>query len=129
MKITNAFIGLTAVVIVLGGAYYFSRQYYAAPVPQNYNNVPVDGTNSVPAGTNAVSMQNYSFAPATLTVKAGTAVVWTNNDSVPHTIKSAGFNSGTMSKGQTFEFKFENAGSYDYLCGLHPSMTGKIIVE
>jgi plastocyanin len=118
-----------AAVIVLCGAYYFSQRYYAAPSSQNYNNVPADGSASVPAGTNSVSIQNYSFAPATLMVKAGTSVVWTNNDSASHTIKSADFNSGTLSKGQTFEFKFEKAGSYDYTCGIHTSMTGKIVVE
>lgn len=76
-----------------------------------------------------VSIESFAFNPATLPVKAGTTVVWTNNDSVAHNIKSTGFNSPTMAKGQTFEFKFDTKGTFEYSCGIHPSMTGKIVVE
>lgn len=76
----------------------------------------------------AVSIENYTFNPAVLTVNVGTTVVWTNNDSVVHNIKSADFNSPEMKKGETYEFKFDKAGTYDYSCGIHPTMTGKIIV-
>ena len=81
------------------------------------------------AAANAVNIQNFAFSPATLTIKKGTAVTWTNNDSAPHQIKSITFNSGQLSKGQTFSFTFNDAGTFDYSCAIHPSMTGKIIVE
>lgn len=76
-----------------------------------------------------VSIESFAFSPATLPVKVGTTVVWTNNDSVAHNIKSTGFNSPTMAKGQTFEFKFDTKGTFEYSCGIHPSMAGKIVVE
>lgn len=90
----------------------------------NPNPAPVS-----PAATNAVNIQNFSFSPATLTIKNGDTVAWTNNDSAPHQIKSSSFNSELMNKGQNFSFTFNDAGTFDYICSLHPSMTGKIIVE
>jgi len=79
--------------------------------------------------TPAVSIENFTFNPAVLTIKVGTTVIWTNNDTVEHNIKSADFNSPLMKKGETYEFKFDKAGTYDYSCGIHPTMTGKIIVQ
>jgi plastocyanin len=78
---------------------------------------------------NAVKIQNFAFDPGTLTVKKGTTVTWTNNDSAPHQIKSATFNSSQLSKGQAFSFTFNETGTFDYSCSIHPSMLGKIIVQ
>jgi plastocyanin len=77
----------------------------------------------------AISIENFSFNPATLTITAGTTVTWTNNDNATHTIKSPGFNSQDLAHGQTFAFKFDAKGTYDYSCGIHPAMTGEIIVQ
>ena len=79
--------------------------------------------------TVAISIHNFAFNPATLTVKKGTTVTWTNDDPMPHQIKSVSFNSDALSTGQTFSFTFNDAGSFDYSCAIHPSMTGQIIVE
>ena len=80
-------------------------------------------------GANIVNIQNFAFNPATLTVKKGTTVTWTNNDSASHQIKSATFNSGSFGKGQSFSFTFNDVGTFDYSCVIHPSMLGKIIIE
>lgn len=97
------------------------------------SNAPTSNPNtpgkSMSATANAVDIQNFAFSPASLTVKKGTTVVWTNNDSAPHQIKSATFNSDRLGKGQTFSFTFNDAGTFEYLCAIHPSMTGKIIVQ
>ena len=83
-----------------------------------------------PASGNSVSIQGFAFNPSTLTIKAGTTVTWTNEDSASHTITSAGFfDSGTIASGQTFSKKFDQPGTYDYICSIHTSMKGKIIVE
>ena len=83
-----------------------------------------------PASGNSVSIQGFAFNPATLTIKAGTTVTWTNEDSASHTITSAGFfDSGTVATGQTFSKTFDQPGTYNYACSIHPSMKGKIIVE
>lgn len=85
-------------------------------------------TTSAAAG-NTVSIENFAFAPDTLTVKAGTTVVWTNNDTAGHNIKSDIFTSPMLAQGETFEFKYDTAGTFEYICGVHPKMKGKIIVE
>jgi plastocyanin len=87
----------------------------------------------MPAGAaqNQVVMENFSFAPAVLTVKAGTKVTWINRDDVPHTAteNDKRFNSGTMDTGGEFSFVFDSPGTYSYFCALHPRMTGQIIVK
>jgi len=77
----------------------------------------------------SVTIQGFAFNPSALTVSVGTTVSWTNEDSAPHGIKSANFNSSILGQGQTFEYKFETAGTYDYSCSIHPYMTGQIIVK
>lgn len=87
-------------------------------------------SNSSPAAQGpAISIESFSFKPAVLTVSAGTTVVWTNNDTAKHDIKSTEFFSNALAKGETFTFKFEKTGTYDYSCGIHPTMTGQIIVK
>ena len=90
---------------------------------------PGAANGSPAAQSPAVSIESFSFKPAVLTVSAGTTVVWTNNDSAPHDIKATDFSSKMLAKGETFSFKFEKAGTYDYSCGIHPTMTGQIIVK
>jgi len=87
---------------------------------------------STPSSEQAsVNISGFAFVPQTLRVATGTKVTWTNNDSVNHTITSNDnlFESGTISKGATFSFTFTQSGTFEYHCKIHPSMTGKIIVE
>jgi plastocyanin len=78
-----------------------------------------------------VNIDNFTFAPQTLTVKAGTTVTWRNEDDIPHTIASARrvFRSKTLDTDDSFSFTFTEPGSYEYFCSLHPHMTGKVVVE
>jgi plastocyanin len=77
-----------------------------------------------------VTIDNFTFQPAEVTVKAGTTVTWKNHDDIPHTIVSAGkFRSKTMDTDDSFSFTFTAAGDYKYFCSLHPHMTGTIKVE
>jgi plastocyanin len=61
----------------------------------------------------------------------GTTVKFVNHDDIPHTVvdKNKGFRSKALDTDDSFSFTFANAGTYDYFCGLHPHMTGKIIVK
>lgn len=79
--------------------------------------------------TQTVNIQNFAFNPQTLTVSAGTTVVWMNNDTTTHKIKSNTFNSNNLNPGDSFQFKFDTPGTYNYSCAIHPFMTGKIIVQ
>ena len=76
-----------------------------------------------------VIIENFAFNPSGLTIKAGDAVTWTNNNEALHTVKMDAFESDTLSKGDTFSFTFSDAGIYEYICGIQPYMHGKIIVE
>ena len=78
-----------------------------------------------------VSAKSFMFTPASITVKAGTTVTWVNLDDEPHTIFSdAGlFRSSALDTQERFSFKFEKAGTYHYLCTIHPRMLGTVVVE
>jgi plastocyanin len=77
-----------------------------------------------------VTIDNFTFTPAQLSVKIGDTVTWTNHDDIPHTVVSAGkYRSKTMDTDGTFSFTFTSAGDYKYFCSLHPHMTGMIKVE
>ena len=84
-----------------------------------------------PSTTNTVTIKNFAFDPATLTVSVGTNVTWINEDSVNHIVKSDTdvFESASLSSGQSFTHTFTTIGTYNYTCSIHPSMHGKIIVE
>lgn len=77
-----------------------------------------------------ILMAGRAFSPSTLTVDPGTVVRWRNNDSREHTVTSTGtFDSGIMAVGATFRRTFTTAGTYRYLCAIHPDMTGTITVR
>ena len=86
-----------------------------------------------PATKAAVTISNYSFRPATLTVDKGSTVVWVNKDGDVHTIKSTSgpetFNSPALDTGNQFRFTFHRAGTYHYICSVHPYMHGVIVVR
>ncbi|MCM3920818.1 cupredoxin domain-containing protein [Frankia sp. AiPs1] len=81
--------------------------------------------------TARVAIQNFAFSPATVTVKVGTTVTWTNQDSEPHTVTAksgAGPDSPTLDQGATYQYTFTKAGQYPYLCTIHPFMLGTVVV-
>jgi len=78
-----------------------------------------------------MKIDNFTFAPQSLTIKAGTTVTWTNEDDIPHTVVATAkaFKSKVLDTDDKFSFTFTTAGSYEYFCSLHPHMTGTIVVE
>ncbi|MGJ4918739.1 cupredoxin family copper-binding protein [Bradyrhizobium sp. HKCCYLRH2060] len=82
------------------------------------------------AETIKVTIDNFTFTPAAVTVKVGDTVTWTNHDDIPHTVVSAGkYRSKTLDTDDSFSFTFAAAGDYKYFCSLHPHMTGLVKVE
>ena len=80
----------------------------------------------------AVSIDNFTFTPQSLTVKAGTTVTWTNKDDIPHGIaatNNAFKRSPALDTDDSYSFTFTTPGSYQYFCYIHPHMTGTIVVE
>jgi plastocyanin len=80
---------------------------------------------------NVVTIDNFTFGPKELTVAVGTTVKWVNHDDIPHTVveKNTTFRSKALDTDDAYSFTFASAGSFDYFCGLHPHMVGKIIVK
>ena len=96
---------------------------------------PPAGTSSAtgsPAAVagDAVSIDNFAFAPATLTIRAGGTVTWTNHDEEPHTVAATdgSFHSPGMGTGATYSHTFPTAGKFDYVCSIHPMMHGTVVV-
>ena len=77
-----------------------------------------------------ITIDNFTFGPANLTVPAGTTVTWTNHDDIPHSIVATdkAFRSAALDTNDSYAFTFKTAGTFAYFCGLHPHMTGKVIV-
>jgi plastocyanin len=78
-----------------------------------------------------IKIDNFVFTPPELTVAVGTTVKWVNHDDIPHTVvdQKKMLRSKALDTDDSFSYTFMTAGAYDYFCGLHPHMTGKIIVK
>ena len=77
-----------------------------------------------------VTIKGFAFEPETLTISAGDQVVFTNEDSAPHTATAdnGAFDTGTLSRGQSATLTFGGAGTFTYFCAIHPSMKGSLTV-
>jgi YVTN family beta-propeller protein len=84
------------------------------------------------AASNAkISIANFAFAPAEISIAAGQAVTWTNDDGAPHGLAYKDGVQGTdlLLPGQSFSRSYDKAGTYDYICAVHAYMTGKVVVR
>lgn len=83
-------------------------------------------------GPGIVSIADFKFGPETVAVSANTPITWHNADASPHQVTITGAKpqrSSVILKGQTAQLTFAEPGTYDYICGLHPAMKGKIEVK
>jgi plastocyanin len=97
------------------------------------SSTPAGSSSGAGAGRTGVTIQNFAFNPATVSVKFGTVVVWTNQDNTAHTATSdpgapTSFDTGNISQGNTAVFTFQTPGSYPYHCSIHTYMKGTITV-
>jgi plastocyanin len=78
-----------------------------------------------------VSIENFSFGSAALTVPVGTTVTWINKDDVPHTVMSTEkvFGSSVLDTDDKFSYTFTKPGTFPYFCSVHPKMTAKVVVK
>jgi plastocyanin len=102
------------------------------PAPVQVNNTtiinnPVPVNNPNPQ-TYTVNIQNNAFNPSSLQIPAGSTVKWVNLDSVQHEPKGNVFDSGPLNQNGVFQYTFNQAGTYNYACAIHPSMQGTITV-
>ena len=134
-------LALLGVVFFLGGCGYQSASQSTTPAPNSAANTPATPSPSSSATktpspatgqvAGAVTIQNFAFSPAEITIAKGETVTWTNEDSSPHQIASDNgkFQGPSFSKGQTYSFTFNDTGAFPYHCAIHPMMKGNIVVK
>lgn len=94
------------------------------------------GTDTADGGTDTVAIDDFRYAPETITVPTGTSVTWTNEDATAHTVtagtpdapETSTFDEDVDEQGQTVSVTFDTPGTYAYFCELHPFMTGTVEV-
>jgi plastocyanin len=119
-KLKRLRIGLGCAAVLVAGV---SAASYANGARQK---TASDGT-----GTQ-VKIDNFTFAPVTLTIPVGTTVQWVNRDDIPHTVVSddkSTIKSKALDTDENFSYTFTKAGTYSYFCSIHPKMTGKVVVQ
>lgn len=126
MKKAFGLVSLLAVVVFLLAA------CQAAPAATQAPEAPQPSTPSGGSGAPVeILIQSFAFRPESVTVAAGTEVKWTNVDSPGHNIMSddgSTIKSPKLAKGESWSMVFTTPGTYTYICSIHPSMKGTIIV-
>jgi plastocyanin len=85
---------------------------------------------AAPPAETKVTIDNFTFKPEVITIPMGTKLEWENDDDIPHTIveTQGKFHSPALDTEDKYAFTFAVPGTYDYFCGLHPHMKGKVVV-
>ncbi|MBS1521526.1 MAG: cupredoxin family copper-binding protein [Bacteroidetes bacterium] len=94
------------------------------------NSMNPTSSGNTPVMAASVSIENFAFSPATVHVKVGGTVTWTNKDSTPHTATdlNGSFDSGSLATDKTFTQTFATAGTYTYHCTIHSMMPNATVV-
>lgn len=119
-------VGLAVTAACGGGSAHSSH----TNAMSNMTTPPSSAVVTAPVATNAVSIHNFAFSPANIRVKTGTTVTWTNQDQDSHTVTAnpGPFHSKALATGDKFKFTFTKAGTYHYLCTIHPFMVAVVVV-
>jgi amicyanin len=93
--------------------------------------VKSDPPKAIAAGSGGVTIADFSFSPASITVKVGDTVTWVNNGPTPHsaTANDGSFNTGILKAGQSGSHTFNQAGTFSYFCQPHPFMKATVVVQ
>ncbi len=97
----------------------------STPVPPTPTATPA--ASALPTSA-SVTISGFSFQPGEVTIARGGTVTWTNNDGTAHTIKFQDSESQALQNGKAYSRTFDAAGTFDYICGTHTYMKGKVIV-
>jgi len=119
---------IVAAVVTVGAAAFAVGRGVASDSSTTSNTTAAAST--AQQGT-PVTIKDFAFSPETVTVKVGSAITWTNGDGFAHSVKSAdgSFVSQDLQEGQSFTTTFTAPGTHAYICGIHNSMTGTVVVE
>lgn len=128
---------IVILLILIGGSIYLTHRNNTGANNPARTTTNASGSSSNSGSQNAtatdkVTIANFAFSPANITVKKGTTVTWTNNDSTTHTIvesdSQTGPASGSLAPGSSYSFTYSAAGTYPYHCSIHPDMIGTVVV-
>jgi plastocyanin len=89
---------------------------------------PVEISQNTTPKTVEVNISGFAFGPSSVQISVGDSVLWLNLDSVPHQVHCDNFDSGLLRHGYTYSYTFTKPGTYNYICSIHPSMQGTVIV-
>jgi len=120
---------LTTPLIVLALAAAGCGGGSSAPRSAPAGTAPATTAPGTAKGATDVAIRGFKYAPASVTVAAGTTVTFTNFDAAPHTATAKGLDTGTLRKGQSKTVTLARAGRYAYVCQFHPYMHGTIVVH
>jgi amicyanin len=132
-----------AVLIVIIGVVVFAGKSNAPTIngnsgmkPMNMSSNSSNSSSSAeqPVSATTVTISNFAYSPASIKVKVGDTVTWTNKDSIGHTVTADKSSSDApasdlLAQGQSYSFTFKKAGTFTYHCVPHPNMHGSVIVE
>jgi plastocyanin len=136
---------VVVIVIIIAGVYFFSMSgtttgnvvnsgsgITTIPSSNSSGTTSTTGTTTSSSGnTYGINIMNYAFVPSTLNINAGDTVVWINKDSVSHTIVSdsgSELSSVSIGNGKSYTHTFNNEGTFNYHCSIHPNMKGMVVV-
>ncbi len=127
---------VVAVIVIVGGIAAIAMKPKAKQANSSTTTTSTSATDKTSATkeasqSNTVTIQDFAYSPAAITVKVGTTVTWTNQDSVGHTVtvtSGTGPDSQLFGKGETYSYTFKKAGTFDYFCKPHPYMKGSVTV-
>ena len=110
--------GLMTSVFVLGVCTQIAQSVFAAPA-------------AAVKGGAKVSIVNFAFTPGEITIAPGETVTWTNDDGAPHGLEYQDGAKGVdpLLPGSSFTRRFDQPGTYEYNCSVHPYMTGRVVVR
>jgi plastocyanin len=129
--------GLAAVVLLMSACGSSSGGAVAMPAGGSSGAMVMPGgggpapASNVPAHTDQVQITNFAFAPADITVVAGTTVTWMNEDTTQHDVFAppVGLQSPVLNQNDSYAHTFSSPGTYRYICSIHPFMHGTVVVK
>ena len=127
-----------AVIVIAGGAWALfgrsdnNKTTGSTTATNNTSKTTPAASSTSSTATNSVSIESFAYMPSDITIKKGTLVTWTNNDSVTHTVTKdnpdTGPDSSNLVHGDVYRFTYNQVGTFKYHCKFHPDMHGSVTV-
>jgi plastocyanin len=127
---TNKAIMACLLVAAMGITQPLYAQMYGDPPAKSSGATSTATPQTKPSAVGSISIKNFTFSPAKITVPVGTKVTWTNQDDTAHRVMITDLKKGSsaLDTGDAFSYTFTKPGTYKYFCTLHPQMVGSVTV-